>query len=326
MGLAFSVVIPVYNEVQSLAPLVERLVPVLKDLGSAEAIFVNDGSHDGSSEELDRLQALHPDLIKVAHLQRNCGKAIALQTGFDLSSGELVAMMDADLQDAPEELPILTAHLKSQNLDVVTGWKFERHDPLSKRLPSKLFNWVVSRTLGQTIHDFNCGIKLMRRHCLSALYLHGQLHRFILVFLITAGFKVGEMKVRHAPRTFGRSKYGTWRIFEGLMDFVAVIFITYFSQSPLYFFGFWGLCSIAFGLIFGGFFLLLHLIYLMGDFPQGDMVQHPVWILSPIAILIGVVFMFFGLLAEMGYHLARPRQDHLVSRTKGFGPPPGQDS
>ncbi len=317
-----SVVIPVFDEAQSLPLLGERLLPVLEQFAPAEVIFVDDGSRDGSDQVLAQLQQAHPQVFKVIQLRRNCGKSTALQVGFEAARGELVAMMDADLQDAPEELPNLIAHLRENGLDVVTGWKAKRRDPWNKLFFSRIYNYILRKFFNLHVHDFNCGIKVMERRCLAGLRLFGQLHRFILVFLAHQGCKVGEAPVVHHARRFGRSKYGALRVYEGLMDFLAVLFLTQFSHSPLYLFGFCGLLCILFAVLFGGFFIFLHLLSLVSDFPQGSLVQHPIWILSPITGLIGVVFIFLGLLAEANYYLSQPMDaGRLVQRRLGFNPP-----
>lgn len=315
-----SVVIPVFNECDSLKPLAERLLPVLKAIGTHEVIFVNDGSSDGSADVLDGLSRAHAGLIKVIHLRANCGKSIALQYGFKEAQGELVVMIDADLQDKPEEIPTLVKYLKENDLDIVTGWKLSRRDPISKRLLSRLFNYVVRRFSGLDIHDFNCGLKVMRRDCLRDLRLYGSLHRFIIVMLANQGFKVGEHKVQHSPRKYGHSKYNARRIYEGLLDFFTIFFITRYVQSPLYFFGFYGILCFLAAFLCGGFFLTLHFISIVKYFPQGRLSEHPLWMLSPIMFLIGLIFIFFGLMGELIYYLfssQQTSQNHIRNRT-GF--------
>lgn len=314
-----SVVIPAFDERDSLRPLVDRLMPVLSSLGSHEVIFVNDGSTDGTGAVLDALNKEYPDVIKDIHLRTNCGKSVALQYGFREASGELIVMMDADLQDRPEEIPALVKYLKENNLDVVTGWKFTRHDSISKTLPSRLFNYVVRRFSGLNIHDFNCGLKVMRRECLKDLRLYGQLHRFMVVLLAYQGFKVGEHKVEHSPRKYGYSKYGGKRMFGGLMDFLTIFFITRYMQAPLYFFGFYGLLCLLASFLYGGFFLALHLLSLFTDYPQGNLNEHPVWILAPGMFLVGLIFIFLGLIGEMiCYLLSTQLNQGYIQKRIGF--------
>jgi glycosyltransferase involved in cell wall biosynthesis len=315
-----SVVIPVFNERDSLKELADRLLGVLEPIGSYEVIFINDGSIDGSADVLDNLSRAHAGLIKVIHLRANCGKSIALQCGFKEAQGELVVMMDADLQDKPEEIPALVKYLKEKELDIVTGWKFTRRDPVSKRLLSRVFNYVVRRFSGLNIHDFNCGLKVMRRDALKDLRLYGSLHRFIIVLLANQGFKVGEYKVEHSVRQYGRSKYSARRMYEGLLDFFTVFFITRYMQSPLYFFGFYGILCFLAAFLCGGFFLTLHFISVVKYFPQGRLSEHPLWLLSPIMFLIGLIFIFFGLTGELIYYLFSSQQSNqnYICRRVGF--------
>jgi len=298
-----SVVIPVFNESDSLRPLIDRLIPVLESYKKYEIIFVNDGSTDDTEDMIDALHEEYPDIIKSIHLRRNCGKSIALQTGFDVISGDLVIMMDGDLQDGPEAIPNLIKCMNDNNLDVVTGWKFKRFDPISKTLPSRIFNHVVRRFSGLNIHDFNCGLKIIHRKCLENLSLYGQLHRFMLVILANQGFKVGECRVEHSSRKYGYSKYRGHRLFEGLMDFLTIFFITRYLQSPLYFFGFYGLFCFIISFLYTSFFIALHIISLITYYPQGNLNEHPIWILGPVLFIAGMIFISFGLIGELIYHI-----------------------
>ncbi len=319
-ALYISAVIPVFDERDSLEELTQRLQKVLAELGPYEIIFVNDGSRDGSAELLDRLARRHPGIVKVIHLQSNRGKATALQVGLDAGKGKFLATLDADLQDQPEEIPNLLRHLLDNRLDVVSGWKVDRQDPLSKRMPSRLFNWALRRLSGLENHDFNCGLKVLRRECAAHLKLYGQLHRFILVFLAVEGFRIGEVPVQHAPRLYGRSKYGIVRLYEGLFDFLSMFFIVRFSHSPLYFFGFYGLLSFLLGILIGGFYFSQHLIFIIYDLPKFRLSEHPLWLLSPMLFLAGLTFISFGLLGELVYRLHEPHSQNMyVDRRVGFG-------
>lgn len=313
-----SVVIPVFNEHESLRPLVNRLIPVLNSIGSYEIIFVNDGSTDGTENILSILYEEHPS-VKSIHLRTNFGKSVALQHGFEQTSGELIVMMDGDLQDRPEEIPNLIAYLKEKKLDIVTGWKYSRRDPVSKKILSRLFNYVVKRFSGLDIHDFNCGLKIIRQECLKNLRLYGQLHRFIIVLLAKQGFRAGECKVEHSPRQHGRSKYTIRRVYEGLLDFLTIFFITRYMQSPLYFFGFYGILCFFISFLYGGFFLVLHFVSLITNYQQGTLSEHPTWLLAPIIFLVGLIFIFFGLMGELIYHLLSTQSNqNYIRRQVGF--------
>ncbi|MBI4665147.1 MAG: glycosyltransferase [Nitrospinae bacterium] len=302
--LAISAVIPVYNEVESLPILVQRLLPALAAIGPYEVIFINDGSDDGSAEKLDGISRANPGMVKVIHLRANCGKSLALQAGFREAKGRLTLMMDADLQDQPEEIHKLIRHMDENRLDGVTGWKATRHDPIGKTAPSRFFNWVMRRFSGLEIHDFNCGLKIFKRECLQDVSLYGQLHRFILILVANMGFRVGEVPVEHAPRQFGYSKFGAKRIFSGAVDFLTVFFITRYLHSPLYFFGFYGVALILVSMVTGAYFILMHFYSLAMGLPLWHLANHPLWILSPILFLLGVIMLFFGLIGELiTYHM-----------------------
>ncbi|MEW6264271.1 MAG: glycosyltransferase family 2 protein [Thermodesulfobacteriota bacterium] len=304
--MLISVVIPVFNEKDSVAPLTGRLLTVLTELGTHEVVFINDGSNDGTGQALEKVRQEHPEVIRVIHLRTNCGKAIALQTGFSRVRGDLVVMMDGDLQDQPEEIPKLLETMKLNGWDAVTGWKISRQDPILKIWPSRVFNLALNWLSKLNIHDYNCGLKVFRRECLSGLNLHGQMHRFIMLFIARHGFKVGEAAVEHAPRLHGESKYGLRRLFHGLMDFLTVFFITRYLESPLYFFGFYGLCAIGLSIPVGAYFIILHFHSWLVGYADGLLPRHPLWIISPVLFLLGLIMIFFGLLGQMITH-------HLIS-------------
>ncbi len=314
-----SLVIPVYNEEKSLPILVDRIINALGSFEPYEVIFVNDGSTDNTASILEKIYEQHPEKIKIIHLRTNSGKSIALQAGFNHVSAPLAVMLDADLQDSPEEIPKLIEHLYKNNYDVVTGWKQIRNDPKRKTIPSKFFNMILRRFSGLTIHDFNCGLKVFRKECLDNIKLYGQLHRYILILLAASGYKVGEIAVLHSARKHGKSKYGAMRLYEGLMDALTVLFITRFLYSPLHFFGFYGIFSIFISILFGSVFITLHIISLFGNFPQGNLAEHPIWILSPIMFLCGLIFIFFGIIGELiNYQSAsRPTSKYIEKKT-GF--------
>jgi glycosyltransferase involved in cell wall biosynthesis len=311
-----SVVIPVFNEAGSIRELVDRLLAVLKPMGSHEVIFINDGSTDDTENLLNSVQKEHSSIIKVFHLRQNCGKSIALQKGFGKATGEYVVMMDGDLQDIPEEIPKLIEALEKNNLDAVTGWRFHRKDPILKTFPSKGFNIILRWLSGLNIHDFNCGFKAFRRKCLEHFSLYGQLHRFILVFIAYYGFKVGEVKLEHSPRRFGISKYGFKRMYYGFMDILTVFFITRYLESPLYFFGKYGLITIFISLPIGIYFLVMHFLSFAVNNPRMRLAEHPIWVISPVLFLLGFIMIFFGLIGELlTYHLLSKNKNSIFEKT-----------
>ncbi len=260
-----SVVIPVYNEKESLETLHRELSQVFEAHGEAEFLFVDDGSRDGSWEVIERLAA-QDSRVRGIRFRRNFGKAAALSAGFSVVRGEIVFTMDADLQDDPAEVPRFLEAL-GQNLDVVSGWKKTRHDPWHKVGPSRVFNWMVSRLTGCELHDHNCGFKVYRREVLDEVDLYGELHRFVPVLAHVRGFRVGEITVNHRARKFGSSKYGVSRLVKGFLDLLTVRFLTRFGQRPLHVLGVLGLLFLALGALGLGW---LAIEWVLGNGPIGN--------------------------------------------------------
>lgn len=232
-----SVVIPLFNEEESLVELHRQLAGVLSGLGGPyEIVFVDDGSRDGSWRVLEGIAASDAN-VRAIRFRRNFGKARALQVGFGSISGQVVFTMDADLQDDPAEIPRFLEKLEADGLDVVSGWKRKRYDPWHKVGPSRIFNAMVSRLSGCRLHDHNCGFKAYRIDVIRSVRLYGELHRFVPVLAAARGFKVGEIEVHHRPRTFGRSKYGWSRMFKGFLDLLAVTARTRYGDRPMHLVG-----------------------------------------------------------------------------------------
>ena len=314
-----SVVVPVFNERESLEELYERIVETCRTSSiDYEILFADDGSTDGSGEVLDAL-ALKDGGVKVIGFRTNTGKAAALQAGFERATGDYIVTMDGDLQDDPAEIPALIAALES-GLDMVSGWKKDRKDPLSKRLPSKFYNLVVRFFSGMTLHDFNCGLKAYRREVVKSLKIYGELHRYIPVLAKFNGFRVGEIPVKHHPRKYGRSKYGIKRFVSGFLDLLTVILLTRYTSKPLHFFGSIGLVLCFFGGIVNVYIVSLWLRF---HNIQG---RQPLLVGGVFLFLLGVQFISTGLLAELithawmekgsGYRIGRDS-----SGESGSGPP-----
>ncbi|MHB9028915.1 MAG: glycosyltransferase family 2 protein [Candidatus Latescibacterota bacterium] len=298
-----SVVVPLYNERESLAELHGRIVAAVRTLGAEyEIVFVDDGSIDGSFEVLREIRECDPN-VKIIRFLANSGKAAGLQAGFDAATGDYLVTMDADLQDDPAEIPALVAALEG-GLDMVSGWKKERHDPLSKTLPSKFFNAVVRFFSGLTLHDFNCGLKAYRTEVVRSFRIYGELHRYIPVLAKYHGFRVGEIPVRHHPRRHGRSKYGAKRFISGFLDLLTVILLTRYTAKPLHFFGSVGLIFCFFGGLIGMYIITL---YVKSGFHniQG---RQPLLVGGVFLFLLGVQFISTGLLAELITHSRMERQ------------------
>jgi glycosyltransferase involved in cell wall biosynthesis len=286
-----SVVIPVLNEADSIPILYEEINEVLQPLGKPyEIIFVDDGSRDRTPTVLRKFHAADPQM-QVIQFRKNFGKSAALSAGFDVARGEIIITMDGDLQDVPGEIPKLLQML-DEDTDLVSGWKHPRNDPISKRLPSGIFNAVVRMLTGITIHDFNCGFKAYRAEVTREIPLYGELHRYIPVLAHNKGFRVTETKVRHRSRKYGSSKFGGGRFFRGFFDLVTVLFLTQYNLRPLHFFGWFGVSTFTLGFIINSY---LAILWFLGQ-PIGT---RPLLTLGVLLMIIGGQFFVFGLLAEM---------------------------
>jgi glycosyltransferase involved in cell wall biosynthesis len=307
-----SVVIAVYNERESLEELARQIVAAMDVLGMTwEAIFVDDGSNDGS-RELEVQICQQDGRFRAAQLRRNFGKAAALSVGFHHARGRYVAQMDADLQDDPFEIAKLLAPILDGSHDLVTGWKWPRLDPPSKLIPSRIYNTVSRMVTGLSLHDMNCGLKAYRREVLDEITVYGDMHRYIPVLAVGVGFRVTEVKVTHRPRVHGHSKYAAGRFARGFLDLLTVLFLTRYERRPLHLIG-------GLGLTMGitGFGLLLYLTSLwMLGYPIG---HRPLLFLGMLLMLVASQFITFGLLAEMmTYQNHRLRNEYPVHALVGF--------
>ena len=235
--LDISVVVPLYNEEESLPELTAWIDRVARENGlSYEIVFVDDGSTDGSWETLERLKEHYPALRAIG-FARNYGKSAALYCGFAAAEGDVVFTMDADLQDSPDEIPDMRRMILEEGYDMVSGWKLKRHDPIGKRWPSKFFNWTARTVSGIKLHDFNCGLKAYRRKVVKSIEVYGEMHRYIPILAKEAGFRrIGEKVVCHRARKYGSSKFGMERMVKGYLDLITVSFLSHFGRSPMYFF------------------------------------------------------------------------------------------
>jgi glycosyltransferase involved in cell wall biosynthesis len=303
-----SLVIPIYNEVESIPELYEKLTAVLTSQGCTyEIVFIDDGSRDGSFERLRELHARDPH-VRVLSFRRNFGKTAALVAGFDNCRGEVIITMDADLQDDPQEIPHFLDKL-AEGYDLVSGWKKDRQDPLSKTLPSRVFNAVVSNSTGIHIHDFNNGFKAYRREVTEELKLYADLHRFIPVMAAWRGFRVAEIPVKHYPRRHGKSKFGAGRFTRGMLDFMKVLFLTRYMQKPLHLFGGIGVLLMLLGLVFG--------IYLTEEhFRVGNVGTRPLLDLAVLLVITGVQLFSLGLIGEMLRHVTYRRTEEYSVRLR----------
>lgn len=286
-----SVVIPLYNEEESLRDLHQQLRTALSRVSPRyEILFIDDGSTDRSFEVLRNLKRFD-HRVKIVRFRRNYGKSAALAVGFQQALGNIVITMDADLQDDPAEIPTLVKRI-NEGFDLVSGWKKKRRDPITKTIPSRFFNFVTSLMTGIRIHDFNCGLKAYRKEVVKTVKVYGELHRYVPVLAHWEGFKVGEMIVNHRPRKYGKTKFGMGRFWKGFLDLVTVLFTTRYFRRPLHLFGFWGLvCAIA-GLLVDGW---LAVEWFYGQ-PLGN---RPLFFGGILLIIVGIQFISIGLLGEM---------------------------
>ena len=292
MASLLSLVIPVYNEADSLEPLVAEIDAALTAAGLAfEVVFVDDGSSDGSFAVMKRLAAARRD-VRVVKLRRNFGKAAALSHGFGVCRGDVVVTLDGDRQDDPAEIPRLVGRL-DDGFDLVSGWKQSRQDPINKTLPSRFFNWTVRRTTGLPLHDFNCGLKAYRRDVVDTIHIYGEQHRYIPVVAAQAGFTVTEEPVNHRRRTAGVSKYGWQRYLRGYLDLTTVLFLGRYQHRPQHLFGGVGTLLILIGLVVELYLTLDKLLF-------GNAIgQRPLLLLGALLIIVGVQLLSLGLIGEL---------------------------
>lgn len=296
-----SVVIPAYNEAKSLPELLAETARALEGI-PWEAVVVDDGSTDSTWETLRGLRQHYP--LLALRLGRNQGKAAALAAGFSRAAGGYVATLDADLQDDPSEIPAMMEMMEEEGLDLVSGWKRKRRDPVTKTLPSKLFNLTVRLTTGVCLHDFNCGLKVYRRATAKSLRLYGEMHRYTPVIAAQLGFRVGEKPVHHRPRRYGSTKYGMARFFRGYADLITVLFLHRYSLRPLHFFG--GIGTVLF---LAGFVISLYLtVVWFGGEPIGN---RPLLLLGILLLIVGFQFISLGLLGEMLLKLSSRKTFHI---------------
>jgi len=308
--MEISAVVPVFNEAESLEELHTRLTESLKRIsGDYEIIFVDDGSTDGSLGKLEKLQT-SDSRVRVLSFKKNFGKSAALSTGFNESRGRVVVTLDSDLQDDPAEIPGLVEKL-NQGYDLVSGWKKDRKDPISKTFPSRVFNFVVRAMTGIKIHDFNCGLKVYNGDAARALDLYGELHRFIPVLIHWEGGRVGEKAVLHHARKYGRSKFGAARFINGFLDLLSVMFLTTHESNPLHLFGRLGLFFLVVGAAINVYFAVL--------WAAGQPLRvRPLLLFAVVLVILGIQFISMGLLGEMIARTGRRREYPLRARL-GFG-------
>lgn len=290
-SMDLSIVVPFYNEEDSLQELVERIYENVLPLNlKFELLFIDDGSTDDSFNRLLKSKEKHPE-IKIIRFRKNFGKSTALSEGFDRAQGRIVITMDADLQDDPAEIPNLLKKL-DEGFDLVSGWKKKRHDPITKTIPSKLFNFTTRLLTGIKIHDFNCGLKAYRNEVIKAIPIYGELHRYLPVLAHWQGFRVGEIPVKHHPRKFGHTKFGARRFLSGFFDLISVLFITRYRHKPMHLFGLFGLINMFVGAVI---LLVLAIQWFQGE----PLSRRPLLFLGILLVIVGVQSFSLGLIGDM---------------------------
>lgn len=312
--MQISVVVPLLNEQESLPELTAWIHRVLNaHQFSYEVILIDDGSRDGSWEMITELVQQN-NTVKGIKFRRNYGKSAALSEGFRVAQGDVVITMDADLQDSPDEVPGLYRMVTVDGFDLVSGWKKKRHDPASKRWPSKLFNRVTGYMSGIAIHDFNCGLKAYKKEVVKNIEVYGEMHRYIPLLAKWAGFtRIGEKEVVHYPRKYGVTKFGWERFINGFLDLLSIIFVARFGKRPMHLFGTLGLIS-----FFAGFLILLYLSIGKVFFDVTKMTERPIFYLGLVTMVIGVQLFLSGFLAELISRNAHDRNAYQVDKQLNF--------
>ena len=310
-----SMVVPVFNEKGCLNQLYDELVAAIDSMKrECEVILVNDGSQDGSAEVMDEL-ARQDERIITIHFRRNFGQTAAIMAGIDRSRGDFIVVLDADLQNDPADIPRLIEYLEKGH-DVVSGWRKKRHDAaFTRRLPSRIANWLISKISGVRLHDYGCTLKAYRRDILKGVRLYGEMHRFIPIYAHMRGGSVVEVPVNHRPRTIGQSKYGLRRIYKVFLDLIVVKFLLSYSVKPIYFFGGFGLVCLALSVVpIGG-----ALFFKLASSPSlhKDLIQTPLPTLAATLILVGFLAILQGLLAEIlmrTYFESQKQRPYVIDR------------
>jgi len=312
-----SVVVPLFNEVESLPELTAWISRVMDaNHFTYEVILVDDGSRDGSWEEICSLHTQNPN-IKGVKFRRNYGKSAALNTGFEAAQGNVIITMDADLQDSPDEIPELYRRIVEEKYDLISGWKAKRYDPLTKTIPTRLFNAATRSMSGiDNLHDFNCGLKAYRKTVVKNIEVYGEMHRYIPVIAKWAGFtKIGEQVVEHRARKYGTTKFGMSRFINGFLDLLSIFFVGKFGKRPMHFFGSMGVLSFFLGLVMAIWILAEKLIHIAHNEKYRNATDQPLFYLALVAIIVGFQLFLTGFVAELVSRNAPERNNYQIEDT-----------
>ena len=309
-----SIVVPVYNEEESIPELLEWIFRVVESNNlSCEVLLIDDGSMDQSWKVISDLGEKDKRVVGL-RFNRNYGKSAALQTGFEHAEGEIVITMDADLQDSPDEIPELVDMIRNQDLHIVSGWKRKRHDPLGKTIPSKFFNYVTRLVSGIKLHDFNCGLKAYRNEVVKNIHVYGEMHRYIPLIAKWNGFnRIDEKVVEHRARKYGYTKYGMKRFVTGFLDLLSVTFVSRFKKNPMHFFGVLGSLSFVGGIFITIWIIAEKLYRQYHHIPLRDVVDQPLFFLALVALIVGMQLFLAGFIAEMMIQVNQKKGDYLIS-------------
>ena len=312
-SMDLTVVVPAYNEAESLPELAEWIDRVCT--GSSigyEIIIIDDGSSDGTWDAVKRISAAN-NRVKGVRFRRNYGKAAALQTGFEAASGDVVITMDADLQDSPDEIPGLVKMIREEGYHVVSGWKRKRYDPFVKRITSRLYNYTARQFSGIKLHDFNCGLKAYDGEVVKSIEVYGEMHRYIPMLVREAGFRnIGEKVVQHQARKYGITKYGLDRFLKGYLDMLTISFITRFGKSPMHFFGSLGTLMFIAGFLMAAYLGIRKLVFVYQNMRAPLVTESPYFYIALAVMIIGSVFFVTGFLAELVNRRSSDRNRYLV--------------
>lgn len=310
-----SIVIPLYNEDESLPELISWIKSVADKMNIVyEAILVDDGSKDNSWEVIEKLSTEY-NFVRGIKFQRNYGKSAALHEGFEASKGRVVITMDADLQDSPEEIPELYRMISEDKLDLVSGWKQKRHDPLSKTIPTKLYNWAARKMSGVYLHDFNCGLKAYDSKVVKSIEVYGEMHRYIPIMAKRAGFvKIKEKVVQHQARKYGVTKFGLERFVFGFLDLMSITFVSRFSKSPMHFFGTIGVLMFFIGMLMAGYLGFEKYLALANGLAAPLVTNSPYFYFALTLMIIGSQMFLAGFLGELVSRASADRNHYLIEK------------
>lgn len=316
--MQISVVVPLYNEAESLPELCSWIRRVMEERNfSYEIILVDDGSNDGSWRVIEDLKRDNPRIAGIK-FRRNYGKSAALNVGFEACQGDVVITMDADLQDSPDEIPELYRRITEDRYDLVSGWKQKRHDPLSKTIPTKLFNSVTRKMSGiHNLHDFNCGLKAYRKDVVKNIEVYGEMHRYIPVIAKWAGFtRIGEQVVEHRARKYGTTKFGFSRFINGFLDLLSIFFVGKFAKRPMHFFGTMGALSFLCGTLIALWIIGVKLYYISIHVPYTrEVVEQPLFYIALVAIVVGFQLFLTGFIAELVSRNSTDRNNYQIEKS-----------